>query len=231
MKDKTAYNALSSESRLKILKLLHKNALSVEEIAKLMDLQPITVRHHLQSLQDAGFIENYEERSGTVGRPRVFYQIAKEPTTVGYPKRRYMNLSNFLIKTLQSLIGTDRTSNVLKRVGENMGINVIKEIESKNDVKSWTPETFSTFFIKEYLEKAGAEPEITTNTDNEIMYRVHNCLFLELAVKMPETMCDVLHESFHDGVSKAMGGNAKIIKLTCMGHGDTYCEHKCEWQT
>lgn len=231
MKDKTAYNALSSESRLKILKLLHKHSLSVEEIAEKMDLQPITVRHHLQSLQDAGFIENYEERTGNVGRPRVFYRIAKEPTTVGYPKRRYMNLSNFLIKTLQSLIGTDRADNVLKRVGENMGKNVIKEIESKNDVNHWTPETFSTFFIKEYLEKAGAEPEIMMSTENKVMYRVHNCLFLELAVKMPETMCDILHEAFHDGVSTAMGGNAKIKKLTCMGHGDTYCEHKCEWQT
>lgn len=230
LREKKAYDALSSESRLKILKLLNKSPLSVEEIAESMNLQPITIRHHLKSLQDAGFIESYEERKGNVGRPRVLYQIAREPTTVGYPKRRYLNLSKFFIKTLQSVIGSTRSNNLLKKVGENMGTNVIQEIESNHEVKKWTPEAFETFFIKEYLEKAGSEPEIIKTNKNQVVYRVHNCLFLELAVKMPETMCDILHESFHEGVTKAMGGKPKITKLTCRGHGDSYCEHNCEWQ-
>lgn len=231
LKEKTAYEALASESRLKILKLLHKKPLSVEEVAELVKLKPITVRHHLQSLEDARFIESFEKRRGTVGRPRVFYKIAREPTTVGYPKRRYLTLSNYLIKTLQSLIGPNRSSKLLKKVGENMGKNVIREIESKHDIKVWNPETFRTFFVKEYLEKAGSEPEITEINKNAVVYRVHNCLFLELAVKMPETMCDILHDAFHEGISRAMGGEAKITKLTCKGHGDPYCEHNCEWRT
>jgi predicted ArsR family transcriptional regulator len=231
MSERKAYEALSSASRLEILKLLHKKPLSVDEIAKLVNLQPITIRHHLQSLEDAGFIESYEEKRGTVGRPKVYYQIAKEPTIVGYPKRRYLNLSNFMIKTLQFLIGSKRTSKILRRVGKNMGESVIREIESKHDVKEWSPETFRNFFIKEYLEEAGAEPEVVETDKNRVVYRVHNCLFLELAVKMPDMMCDILHDAFHEGVSSAMGGKAKIVRLTCMGHGDPYCEHKCEWHT
>lgn len=229
LSEKKAYEALSSESRLEILKLLHKKPQSVKEIAGLVNLKPITVRHHLQSLEDAGFIESYEERRGTVGRPKVYYQIAKEPTIVGYPKRRYLTLSNFMIKNLQLLIGSKRASKLLRRVGKNMGESVIKEIESKHDVKEWTSEAFIDFFIKGYLEEAGSEPEIVKINKDLVVYRVHNCLFLELAVKMPEMMCDVLHNAFHEGVSISMGGKAKIIRLTCMGHGDPYCEHKCEW--
>jgi len=229
LSEKKAYEALSSASRLGILKLLHKKPLSVDEIAKSVNLQPITVRHHLQSLEDAGFIESYEKKRGTVGRPRVYYQIAKEPTVVGYPKRRYLTLSNFMIKTLQFVIGSKRASKLLRRVGKNMGESVIREIESKHDVKEWSSEAFIDFFIKGYLEEAGAEPEIVEADKNRVVYRVHNCLFLELAVKMPEMMCDVLHNAFHEGVSSAMGEKAKIIRLTCQGHDDPYCEHECKW--
>jgi len=229
LSERKAFEALSSASRLEILKLLHKKPLSVEEIAELVNLKPITVRHHLHSLEDAGFIESYEERRGTVGRPKVYYQIAKEPTIVGYPKRRYLTLSNFMIKTLQSYIGSKRASKLLRRVGKNMGESVIREIEFKHDVKEWSSKAFIDFFIKGYLEEVGAEPETVKTDKNRVVFRVHNCLFLELAVKMPEMMCDVLHDAFHEGISSAMGGKAKIIRLTCVGHGDAYCEHKCEW--
>lgn len=231
MNEKKAYEALSSASRLQILKLLHKKPLSVDDIARLVNLRPITVRHHLQSLEDAGFLESYEEKTGTVGRPRIYYQVAKKPAVVGYPKRRYLALSNFMIKTLQLLVGSKRASDILRGVGKNMGESLIKEIESKRNVREWSSEAFIDFFINGYLEEAGAEPEIVKTDKNHIVYRVHNCLFLELAVQMPEMMCDVLHEAFHEGVSKAMGGRAKITRLTCKGHGDPCCEHACEWHT
>lgn len=229
LSEKKAYEALASASRLEILKLLHKQPLSVEEIAESVNLQPITVRHHLRSLEDAGFVENYEEKTGSVGRPKVYYRIAEEPTIVTYPKRRYLTLSNYMIRTLRLLIGSKRASKLLGKVGKNMGESVVREIESKHDVKEWSFEAFKEFFIKGYLEEAGAEPEIVKTNRNLAVFRVHNCLFLELAVKMPDMMCEVIHDSFHEGVMSAMGGKAKITRLTCKGQGDPYCEHKCEW--
>ncbi len=229
LSEKKAYQALSSASRLEILKMLHRKPFSVEEIAQAVNLQPITVRHHLQPLEDAGFIERYEEKSGTVGRPRAYYRIAREPTVVGYPKRRYLTLSNFMIKTLQLFLGQKRANKLLKKVGTDMGESVIKEIEAKHYVKEWSLETFKDFFINGYLEEAGAEPEIIESKENRVVYRVHNCLFLELAIKIPETMCDVMHDSFHEGVSSAIGRKVRISRVTCKGHGAPYCEHECEW--
>jgi len=57
------------------------------------------------------------------------------------------------------------------------------------------------FFINKYLKEAGAEPEIIEVTDEKIVYRLHNCVFFELAIKMTEMICDVVHEGFHEGVS------------------------------
>jgi len=224
-----AYQALASKSRLEILKLLYEKPLSIEEISKKTDLQPITVRHHLQPLEDAGFIESCGEKAGTIGRPKVYYRIAKEPRLVGFPKRHYLALSNFLITTMRIALGLDRTKKMLRRVGQEMGENTIKKLEVENEIRNWSLENYVEIFISKYLKEEGAEPEIVEASEKKIVYRLHNCLFFELAVKMPEVMCDVLHESFHEGASNAMGIKARISRLTCMGKGDPYCEHVCEW--
>jgi len=223
-----AYRALSSKSRLEILKLLYKNSLSVEELAKTLRLQPITVRHHLQALQEAGFIEAFEERAGSVGRPKLYYRIVKEPPLLSFPKRRYLTLSNFVINTLKFLLGESRAKKILWKAGAEMGENAIKRLESEYNIKKWTIKTYEQLFIKDYLEESGAEPEIVELSEKKVVYRLHNCLFFELAIRMPEVMCDTLHESFHEGVTKAMGEKFRISRKTCMAKGDLYCEHICE---
>jgi predicted ArsR family transcriptional regulator len=224
-----AYRALSSKSRLEILKLLYKKPMSVEEMAEKLSLQPITIRHHLQSLEETDFIEAFEERAGSVGRPKIFYKIVKEPPLVSFPKRRYMTLTNFLMSTLQSVLGTDRTQRILRKAGLDMGENTIQRLELEHTVKDWTSRTFEQLFVKGYLEDAGSEPEIVGVTDKRIIYRLYNCLFYELAVKMPEVMCDILHDGFHEGVAHAMGKNVKTERRTCMAKGDAYCEHVWKW--
>jgi len=222
-----AYRALASKSRLQILKTLYKRPMSIGEISKEIGLQPITVRHHLQSLEEAGFVESYEERTGTIGRPKVYYRISKI-RTVSFPKRRYLALSNFLITTMRVLLGSDRTKRILRKVGVEMGENTVKELELENGIREWSLENYKDFFISKYLKEAGAEPEIIEADDKKIVYRLHNCVFFELAIKMTEMICDIVHEGFHEGVSNAMGKKIKIRRLSCMGKGDPYCEHVCE---
>jgi len=223
-----AYRALSSKSRLDILKLLYRKPMGVEEIAEKLGLQPITIRHHLQSLVEAGFIEAYEERAGSVGRPKIYYKMVREPPLVGYPKRRYLMLNNFIISTLRYVLGEDQAKKILRKAGLEMGENTAKRLESEHEVKDWSLKAYQEFFVKGYLEKMGAEPEIIEVDGKKIVYRLHNCLFFEMAIRMPEIMCDTLHESFHEGLVRAMSKNMKINRLTCMSKGDPYCEHSCE---
>ena len=231
LSEKRAFGALSSASRLEILELLYRKPLSVEEIAESVKLKPITVRHHLQQLEDAGFIESYEEKGHGVGRPKTYYHIAKEPVSVNFPKRRYLVLSDFLVRTARLLLGRKRGDAFLRKVGRNMGEDVIRKLESSHNIKEWSFEAFKDYYVKGYNAEAGEEPEIAQTGDNLIVYRTHNCLFLELAMKMPDTVCDVLHDAFHEGIGDALGGKVKITRVTCKGHGAPYCEHRCEWRT
>lgn len=225
-----AYRALSSRSRLEILRLLYRNSLSVEQIAEKLGLQPITVRHHLQSLVESSFVEAVEERAGSVGRPKIFYKLVKEPPLVNYPKRGYLMLNSFLLTTLRSVLGENQTKKLLRKAGLDMGENTAKRLTTEYEVRNWTPKIFEEFFVKEYLEKMGSEPEIVNVSENAITYRVHNCLFFEMAVKTPEIVCDVLHESFHEGLTKTMNRDIKISHQTCMAKDKPYCEMSVEWQ-
>lgn len=224
-----AYRALASKSRMDILKLLYRNDMSVEQLAQKLGLQPITVRHHLQSLVESGFIEAVEERAGSVGRPKIFYRLVKEPPLLTYPKRGYLALNNFLVNTLRTTLGESQAKKILRKAGLDMGENTTKRLESEYEIRDWTPKMFEQFFIRDYLERMGSEPEIVEINDKKIVYRVHNCLFLEMAIKTPDIICDVLHESFHEGLTKAMNKGMKISHQTCMAKGTPYCELTVEW--
>jgi predicted ArsR family transcriptional regulator len=162
-----AYRAPLSKSRLEILKLLYKKPLSVDELAERLRLQPITVRHHLQSLEEAGFVKSFEERAGSVGRPKLYYKIVKEPPLLSFPKRHYLALSNFVINTLQFLLGERKARKILSKAGSEMGENTIKRLESEYNIRKWTLRAYEQFFIKDYLEKSGAEPEIVNVTEKK----------------------------------------------------------------
>ena len=217
------YQALSSKSRLDILRLLYRKPMNIEELSQKLGLQPITVRHHIQCLIHAGFIETAEEKSNTVGRPKIFYRIVREPPLVNYPKRGYLFLSNYLISTLRSSLKDKQAKEILRKAGLEMGEHITKRLETEHEIKNWSIKAYEQFYVKDYLEQMGAEPEIVETTDKKITYRLHNCLFFELSVKMPEIMCDVLHESFHEGLVKLMGKQMKVSRSSCLSKGDPYC--------
>ena len=229
LNESTLYRTLASSSRIEILKVLQRGPLSVEEISQKLNLQAITIRHHLQALTESGIVECHEERSGTAGRPRAYYSIVKTFPSISFPKRLYQSLSESLINGMIEEFGVDKTKIFLRKVGIASGEAAIRELKSKHGIRSWSMDDYKRYVIGEFLEQEGNEPEIIETTNNKVVYRLHNCLFRELSAKMPEIMCDVLHESFYEGVSKAMGKDVKTTRSTCMGHGDQYCEHVCVW--
>jgi predicted ArsR family transcriptional regulator len=223
-----AYKALSNKSRLEILRLLYKHPMSVEEIAEKVNLQPITVRHHLRILEEFGLITQKEFRTGEAGRPTMKYEVVKRMPLISFPKRQYLTLSSFFIKVTDFLLGK-KALEVFKKVGFEMGLSAIKKLKAEHDIEEWTLEAFKKFFVEKYLEEVGAEPEFIEVTNTKIAYKLHNCIFFELALDKPEIVCDILHESFNKGVGEGLGGKAKFIRTKCLARGDDYCEHICEW--
>lgn len=139
-------------------------------------------------------------------------------------------LNNSIVNTLRLTLGENQTKKILGKTGLDMGENTAKRLELEYEIKEWTPKMFEQFFVRDYLERMGTEPEVVEVSDKKIVYRLHNCLFFEMAVKTPDIICDVLHESFHEGLTKAMNKDIKISHQTCMAKGEPYCELSVEWQ-
>ena len=231
MNEVEIYQVLASKSRLEILRLLYRKPFSVEELSKATGLQPITVRHHLQLLEETGFLESYEERTGGIGRPKMYYKAAKQPPLLEFPKRQYLRLCSLLIGRMRSELGLSQTKKILKEVGLELSENALKRLALENGVNEWSLKEFSELFINKYLKEFGAEPEIVEVDDKKIVYRMYNCVFLELAKEAPEIICDALYEGFNEGVSKVTDSKLRIRQLSCIGEGSPYCEYVCEQLT
>lgn len=229
MSKKELHRALSSDTRVETLKLLYRKPHDIEEIAKKLKLQPVTVRHHIQALQEAGLLESYEERTGLAGRPKTFYKLARTLPDVAFPARRYLDFSKSLIDVLLRTIGKDKTQEILAEAGREMGEQTMKYIESQNKIVKWTPREFAEILVEKYFRESGAEPELVEVSDSKVVYRLHNCLLRELSKEMPDLMCEVLHHEFHQAILESMKNDIKGVQTTCMGHGDINCEHVVEW--
>ena len=224
-----AIRALSSDVRLEILKYLYQKPRDIEDLAvNCLKLQPITIRHHIQYLQEAGLLESYEKRTGSAGRPKTYYRIAKRLPQVAFPARRYFELSKAMLDSLIRNLGEQKAIDTLYDVGDKLGRETVKYLTAMDNVTKWTLKEFADIFIQKYLVETGAEPEIIEKSESQVVYRMHNCLFYELAQEMPNLMCDVLHHQFHQSLVKAMNPHFKDTQTSCMGHGHSCCEHTVE---
>ena len=229
MSEHKVHLALASTNREEILKQLSRKPLSVDEMAKTFGVRGVTIRHHLQPLQDAGLLETFEKRTGIAGRPKTYYKISKTAPFVGYPVRRYMILSALLLDFVIQSMDKSRVAEVLSDLGAKMGREMLEDVALSHNILKWTIGDFEEFFVKEALELFGCEPEIVERSGARIVVRLHNCIFSELSLKMPDLMCDIVHMQFFKGAAEALGSGVKVSQTSCMGHGDTCCEHVFEW--
>jgi predicted ArsR family transcriptional regulator len=219
---------LASSSRWKILELLAKGPKDIKGIVKETGMQPTAVRYHLQALHRLGLVETYEER-GNIGRPRIYYKLAKKQISVEFPARNYILLADLLLEAMRQNVGEEGTKKLLYTAGVKRGKGIIEELTSKHNIAKWTPQTFKSIYVDNYLTQIGVQPEAVKLTSDKAVFRVHSCQFLELATKYPELVCDVLDTATQEGISEAIGG-VKITRTKCMGHGDDFCEYSVVWK-
>ncbi|MCK4488834.1 MAG: winged helix-turn-helix transcriptional regulator, partial [Anaerolineales bacterium] len=91
---------MSNNTRNGVLRtlLLHQRR-TVNELAEAVDINPISVRHHVTKLEADGLIQSEEERHG-VGRPRLVYSLTNKGMEQ-FPQR-YLQLSLRLLQQLKA---------------------------------------------------------------------------------------------------------------------------------
>lgn len=114
-------------TRDRILQTLLTNpTATITELAEAVDINTISVRHHLTNLQAEGLIQASEERHG-VGRPRLVYSL----TDTGLEKfpTRYMTLTNRLLEQLKTTLTQEEINQVFIRMAKSLATEHLDRIK------------------------------------------------------------------------------------------------------
>jgi len=195
-------------TREKILHtLLKRPGSTINEMAEVVGINPISVRHHLNSLQADGLIEAQEERHG-VGRPRLVYSL----TEAGMEKfpTRYLRLTSRLLDQLKSSLPKPMVNKLFSEMAASLAEECAEQIQGlkMEDRLGLIQDLLAEEGFTVEWEKSGAQ------------YRIHEitCPYLQIGQNHPE-VCTVDQTL----ISRMLAVPAE--KIQCILDGSTHCTY------
>ena len=195
-------------TRDRILQTLAKRpGATINDLAKAVDINPISVRHHLTNLQVEGLVHAQEERHG-VGRPRLIYTL----TEYGMEKfpTRYLRLTSRLLDQLKSSLPQPMISKLFTEMAINLADDYAEQMQG-----------LSMEERLEIIRDLLAEEGFTVEWEKiENQYRIHEitCPYLQIGQTHPE-VCTVDQTL----ISKMLAVPAE--KVQCILDGNAHCTY------
>ncbi len=195
-------------TRERILQTLLNNPNStINDLADAVDINTISVRHHLTNLQAEGLILAKEERHG-VGRPRLVYTLTE--TGVERFPTRYLNLTNRLLAQLKS--------HLTKKEIEKIFVQIAQDLAQEQNLKTQNLSIEDKLeYIKNSLSDEGFVIEWKKEGDDYIIDEV-TCPFYHVSQNHPE-VCTIDQTLF----SKIL--SVPVQKIRCVLKGDNQCSY------
>lgn len=193
-------------TREKILStLLTKRQATIKELSEAVEINGISVRHHLINLQAEGLITAEEQRHG-VGRPSFVYRL----TEAGMEKfpTNYLKLTDHLLTEMENLLSKEQLDATLERIGK------LEAQETTHIDKNWPIETQ----IEQLANQLAGDRFLLSwkREGDKIMMQSHNCPYLHIGNSHPE-ICKVDQSLF----SEALGRDVQLT--SCLLRGDPAC--------
>ena len=195
-------------TRDKILQtLLKKPRSTINDLADVVGINPISVRHHLTNLQMEGLVEAKEERHG-VGRPRLVYVLTDEG--MEHFPTRYLRLTTRLLAQMKESMPAPMVSKLFGQIAEDLAN------EYARDVKGLSMEE-RLDLVKDLLAQEGFTVEWEKKGSQ---YQIHEiaCPYYQIGVAHPE-VC-VVDQTL---ISKMLALPAN--KVQCVLDGSTHCTY------
>jgi DeoR family suf operon transcriptional repressor len=187
--------------------LLKKPRSTINDLANAVDINPISVRHHLTNLQVEGLVEAQEERHG-VGRPRLVYNLT-EHGMEQFPTR-YLRLTSRLLDQLKSSLPEPMVSKLFTEMATSLADEYAEQMQGLSMEERLE-------LISDLLAEEGFTVE-WEKIDNQ--YRIHEitCPYLQIGQNHPE-VCTVDQTL----ISKMLAVPAE--KVQCILDGSTQCTY------
>lgn len=187
--------------------LLRSPKSTINDLAKAVDINPISVRHHLSNLQMEGLVNAQEERHG-VGRPRLVY-VLTEDGMERFPTR-YLRLTTRLLAQMKESMSGPMVNKLFSQVAEDLAADYARQVKGMS-----MEERLET--VKELLSEEGFTVEWEKSDDG---YRIHEitCPYYQLGQSHPE-VCTVDQTL----ISKMLAVPAN--KVECILSGSSHCTY------
>jgi DeoR family suf operon transcriptional repressor len=185
--------------------LLGKPRSTVNELAQAVDINPISVRHHLSSLQVAGLVASEEQRHG-VGRPRLVYSLT-EGGMERFPTR-YLRLTSRLLDQLKENLPEALVGKLFSQMADDLAGDYQEQMQGL-DIEERLD------LIKLLLADEGFSIEWERAGEQ---YRIHevSCPYYQIGQNHPE-VC-TLDQTL---ISRMLAVPAE--KVQCILSGDSHC--------
>jgi predicted ArsR family transcriptional regulator len=206
MEMKIASEDRSKTTRERVLQtLLARQRCTINELAEAVDINPISVRHHITKLQADDLVASEEERHG-VGRPRRLYFLT-ENGLERFPTR-YLRLTIRLLEQLKETLPEPIVSKLFAQVAEEMAADYEAEVNGLNMEQRLN-------LVATLLGNEGFTVEWEQQGD-EYVIREINCPYYHIGQSHPE-VCSVDQTL----ISTMLAVPAE--KVQCVLNGDSHC--------
>ena len=195
-------------TRERILHTLLKHPDStINDLAEAVNINPISVRHHLTNLQVEGLVEAEEERHG-VGRPRLIYSLTEQG--LEHFPTRYLRLTSRLLDQLKSTLPEPMVSKLFAEMANSLAEEYAEQMQGLSMEERLD-------LISDLLEEEGFTVEWEKLGDQ---YRIHEitCPYLQIGQNHPE-VCTVDQTL----ISKMLAVPAE--KVECILNGGAHCTY------
>ena len=187
--------------------LLRQPRRTINELAAAVGINPISVRHHLTSLQVEGLVKGEEERHG-VGRPRLVYELT-EAGGERFPTR-YLRLTTRLLAQMKESMPEAVVSGLFRQVAEDLAGEYADQVRGL-DMEARLD------FVKDLLADEGFTVEWERNGEQYEIREV-SCPYYQIGVKHPE-VCTVDQAL----ISRMLALPAE--KVQCILNGNAHCTY------
>lgn len=200
---------LMQTTRWQILTNLKKQGrMSVDELARSLQLTPNCIRQHLTVLERDTYVVSTPDRV-PMGRPRQLYCLTRDADDL-FPKN-YHNLLDWLFTEISEQEGQSKVNSLLNNVAKRIGVAVAEKV--KDEPFEQKVEAVSVF-----LNSMGAITEWKRENGGCLLFSF-NCTYMRISSRHKEICC------LDHGLISVITG-AKVEHLESIANGDPRCSYR-----
>lgn len=200
---------MSSTREIVLRVLLTRQRTTLNELAEVVGITPISMRHHISRLEAEGLVTAEEERHG-VGRPRMVYKLT-ESGLEKFPTR-YVQLTLRLLEQLKETMPASIVNNLFTQMAKGL----VDDLGSQADLQN-LPIEERLDKMQRFLEGEGFTINWERQGDQYLIREV-SCPYFHVGQSHPE-VCAVDQAL----ISAALAVPAEKVK--CILNGDSFCTY------